>query len=97
MSQVAVVFSVCLLSIMKALPILVLLSSAVQFCSAAAPLQPVTCTSEDGGAAAARLAMHHINEHHHHGYKFKLDKVNGSKLEKVWEPEINSNCTQVQF
>lgn len=67
---------------MKALPILVLLSSVAQFCSAAAPLQPVTC-SEDGGAAAARLAMHHINEHHDHGYKFKLDKVNSTKLEKV--------------
>ncbi|KAM9357984.1 alpha-2-HS-glycoprotein 1 [Symphorus nematophorus] len=67
---------------MKTLPILVLLSSVAQLCSAAAPLEPLTC-SEDGGAAAARLAMHHINEHHDHGYKFRQREVTGSTLEKV--------------
>ncbi|WP_163938813.1 cystatin domain-containing protein, partial [Paraferrimonas sp. SM1919] len=66
----------------KGLPILVLLSSAVQLCSAAPALLPVTC-SEESGAAAARLALHHINEHHDHGYKFRLSEIQSSKVKKV--------------
>ncbi|XP_035524144.1 antihemorrhagic factor cHLP-B-like [Morone saxatilis] len=84
MSLAAVNRSISFLYTMKALPILVLLSSAVQLFSAAPALEPVTC-SEDSGAAAARLAMHHINENHEHGYKFRLNEVQGNKVEKVNE------------
>ncbi|TKS74205.1 Alpha-2-HS-glycoprotein Asialofetuin [Collichthys lucidus] len=66
---------------MKVLPILVLLSSVAQLCSAT-PVEPVTC-SEDNAATAAHFAMHHINMHHHHGYKFRLSEIQGNKTEKV--------------
>ncbi|TMS19865.1 Alpha-2-HS-glycoprotein [Larimichthys crocea] len=66
---------------MKVLPILVLLSSVAQLCSAT-PVEPLTC-SEDNAATAAHFAMHHINMHHHHGYKFRLSEIQGNKTEKV--------------
>ncbi|TDH08213.1 hypothetical protein EPR50_G00095360 [Perca flavescens] len=66
---------------MKGFHIVVLLSSAVLLVSAAPALQLVTCTAESG-AAAARLAMHRINENHRHGYKFKLQEIQGNKVEK---------------
>lgn len=88
--------SVSLFCTMKALPVLVLLSSAVQLCSTAPALEPLTC-SEDIGAAAARLAMHHINEHHVHGYKFSLNEIQGNKLEKVWEPDLSSKHTHLLY
>ncbi|XP_071342848.1 alpha-2-HS-glycoprotein 1 [Trachinotus anak] len=66
---------------MKRLPVLVLLASVVLLCSSAPALEEVTCREEDS-AAATRLAVHHINEQHHHGYKFRLNVVQGNKVEK---------------
>lgn len=81
---------------MKELPILVLLYSAVLLSSAAPVLEPVTC-SEDSRAAMARLAMFHINEHHDHGYKFKLNEIQGNKVEKVWEMSTCGSDVQLWF
>ncbi|XP_039667099.1 histidine-rich glycoprotein-like [Perca fluviatilis] len=67
---------------MKGFHIVALLSSAMLLVSAAPALQLVTCTAESG-AAAARLAMHRINENHRHGYKFRLQEIQGNKVEKV--------------
>ncbi|KAG8003224.1 Alpha-2-HS-glycoprotein [Nibea albiflora] len=69
---------------MKALPILVVLSSVAQLCSAAPDVELLTC-SEDNAAAAAHLAMNHINTHHHHGYKFRLSEIQGNETEKLDE------------
>ncbi|XP_029285407.1 antihemorrhagic factor cHLP-B-like [Cottoperca gobio] len=68
---------------MKGLAILLLLSSALQSCTAAPPLEPVTCM-KNGSAAAARAATHQINENHDHGYKFKLNVIQGHKIQKVF-------------
>ncbi|XP_050933106.1 alpha-2-HS-glycoprotein 1 isoform X2 [Lates calcarifer] len=69
---------------MKRVLVLVLLSSAVLLCSCFPGFESVTC-SEDSGNATAHLAMHHINEHHDHGYKFRLNEIQGNKVEKVGE------------
>ncbi|XP_039666136.1 antihemorrhagic factor cHLP-B-like [Perca fluviatilis] len=67
---------------MKGFHIVVLLSSAVLLVSAAPAMELVTC-SEESGAAAAQLAMHRINENHRHGYKFRLQEIQGNKVEKA--------------
>ncbi|XP_031167667.1 antihemorrhagic factor BJ46a-like isoform X5 [Sander lucioperca] len=67
---------------MKGFHIVVLLSSAVLLVSAAPALELVTC-SKESGAAAARLTMHRINENHGHGYKFRLQEIQGNKVETV--------------
>ncbi|KAF1386061.1 hypothetical protein PFLUV_G00114250 [Perca fluviatilis] len=74
--------STSLFCTMKGFHIVALLSSAMLLVSAAPALQLVTCTAESG-AAAARLAMHRINENHRHGYKFRLQEIQGNKVEKV--------------
>ncbi|XP_078114219.1 antihemorrhagic factor cHLP-B-like [Sander vitreus] len=67
---------------MKGFHIVVLLSSAMLLVSAAPALELVTC-SKDSGAVAARLTMHRINENHGHGYKFRLQEIQGNKVETV--------------
>ncbi|KAF1386060.1 hypothetical protein PFLUV_G00114240 [Perca fluviatilis] len=74
--------STSLFCTMKGFHIVVLLSSAVLLVSAAPAMELVTC-SEESGAAAAQLAMHRINENHRHGYKFRLQEIQGNKVEKA--------------
>lgn len=88
--------SVSLFCTMKVFPVLVMLSSAVQLCSTAPALEPLTCSEDIGAMVAARLAMHHINEHHDHGYKFRLNEIQGNKVEKVREPDFSSKYTHFQ-
>lgn len=71
---------------MKVLLSAVLLSSLLQLCSAAAALEPLTC-SEFNNHKASILAVQHINKHHHHGYKFSMDELSGAVLEKVGQPD----------
>lgn len=70
---------------MEALLSAVLLSSLLQLCSAAAVLEPLTC-SDFNNRTASDLAVHHINEHHRHGYKFRMAQLSGAALEKVGHP-----------